>query len=155
LLAGWIFTLFIPVGDLIAARTSSTDTNLDRFDLYRQTWAAVVHSPLLGYGQPASVDTTHSTEPLGTQGMIWQVLYSHGIPATICLYLLLAVVARRLAGAITPAGRWLSMLPVIAIVVTPFYAYIDPNMSVLFFSIGLGLAAVDGPVNRESPGVLL
>jgi O-antigen ligase len=148
LLLGWIVTLFIPVFDLITNRTSSTDTTSDRFDLYVQTWAAVTHSPLLGFGQPNSVDTTHAAEPLGTQGMIWQLLYSHGIPATICFYLLLLVIARRLAAAVTPAGLWLSSLPVIAAIVTPFYSYIDPNMSVLFFALGLGLAAVDGPVNR-------
>ncbi len=148
LLAGWVVTLFIPVIDLITSRTTGTDTNRDRFDLYVQTWSALMHSPLLGFGQPNSVDTTHAAEPLGTQGMIWQVLYSHGIPATICLYLLLAVIARRMAAAVTPAGLWLSALPVIAVVVTPFYSYIDPNMSLLFCGIGLGLAAVDGPVNR-------
>jgi O-antigen ligase len=149
LLIGWLATLFIPVIDLITHRTSTTDTTADRFDLYRQTWAAVLHSPLLGFGQPGSVDTTHAAEPLGTQGMIWQVLYSHGIPAVICLYLLLAVVAWRMAAAVTPTGLLLSSLPIIAVVVTPFYAFIDPNMSVLFFAIGLGLAAVDGPVNRS------
>jgi hypothetical protein len=148
---GLLFTLFIPVGDLIEARTSTTDTNIDRFDLYAQTWAAVAHSPLLGFGQPNTVDTTHAAEPLGTQGMIWQVLYSHGVPATICLYLLFAVIARRMAPAVSAAGRWLSMLPVIAIVVTPFYSYIDPNISVLFYAIAFGLAAVDGPINTGKP----
>jgi polysaccharide biosynthesis protein PslJ len=152
-LIGWLFTLFIPVVDLITHRTSTTDTTSDRFDLYVQTWAAVVHSPLLGYGQPNTVDTTHAAEPLGTQGMIWQVLYSHGIPATICLYVLFAVIMRRMAAAVTRGGLWLSALPVIAVVVTPFYSYIDPNMSVLFFAIGLGLAAVDGPVNRAPRAV--
>jgi O-Antigen ligase len=148
-LVAWVFTLFIPVAELITRRTSTTDTTSDRFDLYAQTWAAVLHSPLLGFGQPATVDTTHAAEPLGTQGMTWQLLYSHGIPATICLYLLLAVIARRMAAAVTPAGLWLSMLPVVAVVITPFYAYIDPNISVLCYAIGLGLAGVDGPVNRS------
>ena len=148
LLLGWVVTLFIPVIDLITDRTTTTDSTRDRFDLYVQTWDAVMHSPLLGYGQPTSVDTTHAAEPLGTQGMIWQVVFSHGIPATVCLYLLFAVIARRLAAAVTPAGLWLSSLPIIAVVVTPFYSYIDPNMSVLFCSIGLALAAVDGPINR-------
>jgi hypothetical protein len=148
LLLGWVVTLFIPVTDMITDRTSTTDTNTDRFDLYVHTWAAVLHSPLLGFGQPNSVDTTTAAEPLGTQGLIWQVLYSHGIPATLCIYLLFAVIARRLSAAVTPAGLWLSALPVIAVVVTPFYSYIDPNMSVLFAGIALGLAAVDGPVNR-------
>ncbi|MCA2216464.1 O-antigen ligase family protein [Jidongwangia harbinensis] len=148
LVLAWIVTLFIPVADMIANRTSTTDTNTDRFDLYAQTWAAVVESPLLGFGQPNSVDTTTAAEPLGTQGLIWQLLYSHGIPATVCVYLLLAVLARRLAAAVTPRGLWLSALPVIAVVVTPFYSYIDPNLAVLCFGMALGLAALDGPVNR-------
>jgi hypothetical protein len=63
------------------------------------------------------------------------------------------VIARRLAAAVTPAGLWLSSLPVIAAIVTPFYSYIDPNMSVLCFALGLGLAAVDGPVNRSTKEV--
>jgi O-antigen ligase len=148
LMLAWIVTLFIPVAEMITNRTSTTDTNTDRFDLYAQTWAAVMESPLLGFGQPNSVDTTTAAEPLGTQGLIWQLLYSHGIPATLCVYLLLAVLARRLAAAVTPCGLWLSALPVIAVVVTPFYSYIDPNLSVLCFGIALGLAALDGPINR-------
>jgi hypothetical protein len=149
-LAGWLVTLYIPVVDLISHRTSTTDTNYDRFDIYRQTWSAVLRSPLLGYGQPNSVDTTHASEPLGTQGMLWQMLYSHGIPAAICFYVFFAVVTRRLAAAVTPTGLWLSALPIVAVVITPVYGFGDPNMSVLFFGLALGLAAVDGPVNRPA-----
>ena len=151
LMLGWIITLFVPVFELITSRTTTTYSNRDRFDLYAQTWAAVMHSPLLGFGQPNQVDTTFAAEPLGTQGMIWQLLYSHGIPATLCFYLVFAVVARRMSTAVTRAGLWLSALPVIAVVVTPFYSFLSPIMSVLFCGIGLGLAAVDGPINR-SPG---
>jgi hypothetical protein len=32
--------------------------------------------------------------------------------------------------------------------VTPFYGYTDINLSVMFFAIGLGMAAVTGSVNR-------
>jgi hypothetical protein len=80
------------------------------------------------------------------------VLFSHGIPALVVVLVLLALIARRMAAAVSPAGLWLSTLPVIAVVVTPFYSYIDPNMSVLFYGISLGLAALDGPVNRDAAG---
>ncbi|WP_432905887.1 hypothetical protein ACQP1S_11030 [Micromonospora matsumotoense] len=153
----WVVSLVVPVQELIDNRVSSTDTNVDRMDLYVRTLQAVERSPLLGYGAPNSVDTTLAEEPLGTQGMIWQVLYSHGIPALVAFLAWLVLIARRLAGAVSPAGQWLSTIPVIALVVIPVYAYIDPNMSVIFFAVGAGLAAVSGPVNRPvtlAPGVV-
>ena len=91
-IVGWIATLFIPVTDLISNRVENTDSTSDRADLYVQTMAAVVKSPLLGYGAPRLVDTTHGAEPLGTQGQMWMMMYSHGIPA---LLLFLALLRRR------------------------------------------------------------
>jgi hypothetical protein len=38
---------------------------------------------------------------------------------------------------------------VIALVVTPFYGFSDINLTVMFYAIGLAVAALDGPVNRE------
>ncbi|WP_243706196.1 O-antigen ligase [Micromonospora sp. KC721] len=148
----WIVSLVVPVQEMINARVSTTDTNIDRLDLYVRTWQAVQQSPLLGYGAPKSVDTTLAAEPLGTQGLIWQILYSHGIPALVLFLGWLVLVARRLAAAVSPAGHWLSTVPVIALVVIPVYAYIDPNLSIIFFAVGAGLAAVAGPVNRASVG---
>ncbi|MFE9201612.1 O-antigen ligase family protein [Micromonospora sp. NPDC007230] len=148
----WIVSLVVPVQDMINARVSTTDTNVDRMDLYLRTWQAVERSPLLGYGAPKSVDTTLAEEPLGTQGLIWQILYSHGIPALFVFLSWLLLAARRLAAAVSPAGFWLSTVPVIALVVIPVYAYIDPNLSVIFFAVGAGLAAVAGPVNRAALG---
>ncbi|MEV0726144.1 O-antigen ligase family protein [Micromonospora purpureochromogenes] len=148
----WVVSLVVPVQEMIDARVSSTDTNVDRMDLYVRTWQAVERSPLLGYGAPKSVDTTLAEEPLGTQGLIWQILYSHGIPALVLFLGWLVLVARRLAAAVSPAGHWLSTVPVIALVVIPVYAYIDPNLSVIFFAVGAGLAAVGGPVNRAPTG---
>lgn len=148
----WIVSLVVPVQEMINARVSGTDTNVDRMDLYVRTWQAVERSPLLGYGAPKSVDTTLAEEPLGTQGLIWQILYSHGIPALLVFLSWLVLVARRLAAAVSPAGYWLSTVPVIALVVIPVYAYIDPNLSLIFFAVGAGLAAVAGPVNRTALG---
>jgi len=144
----WVVTLFIPVTDLIMHRVENTDSTSDRADLYVQTLAAVADSPLLGYGAPRLVDTTHATEPLGTQGQIWMMMYSHGVPSLVLWLLFFGLIAWRLSAAVTTAGRWLSAVPVIALVVTPFYGYSDINLTVMFFAFGLAMAAVDGPVNR-------
>jgi hypothetical protein len=144
----WVASLLIPVGDLITQRVTNTTSTSDRLDLYVKTFQAVLRSPLLGFGGPRMVDTTQAAEPLGTQGQVWLVMYSHGIPALLCFGLFFVLVARRLAAAVSPAGRWLSAVPVIAVVIMPFYGYTDINMSVMFFAFGLAAAAVDGPVNR-------
>ena len=145
---GWIVTLFIPVTDLISNRVENTDSTSDRADLYVQTMAAVVKSPLLGYGAPRLVDTTHGAEPLGTQGQMWMMMYSHGIPALLLFVLFFAMIAWRLSAAVSAPGKWLSVVPVIALVVTPFYGFTDLNLTLLFYAFGLAMAAVDGPVNR-------
>ncbi|GGL02492.1 hypothetical protein GCM10012284_41280 [Mangrovihabitans endophyticus] len=147
----WVATLVVPVEDLIANRVDNTDSTTDRADLYLQTLGAVGHSPILGYGGPRLVDTTSGAEPLGTQGQMWLVMYSHGIPALLLFLAFWVVVARRMAAAVTSPGKWLSTVPVIALVVTPFYGFTDINLSVMFFAIGLGMAALDGPVRRPPP----
>lgn len=144
----WMVTLFIPVADLITNRVENTASTRDRSDLYWQTFEAVLHSPLLGFGGPRTVDTTTGAEPLGTQGQLWLIMYSHGIPALLCFLLIFVLVARRLSAAVSTPGKWLSTVPVIALVITPFYGFSDMNLSLMFFGIGLGMAAVDGPVNR-------
>jgi polysaccharide biosynthesis protein PslJ len=149
-LIGWIVTLFVPVTELITNRVQNTSSTSDRLDLYLQTVTEVLKSPLLGYGAPRFADTTAAAEPLGTQGQLWLTMFSHGIPALLLFLTFLVVVAWRLSAAVSAPGRWLSAVPVIALVITPFYGYTDPNMSVMFFAFGLAAAAIDGPVNRPA-----
>ncbi len=142
--------LFIPVGDLIAARTSSSDTTTDRLDLYRQSLILAERAPLLGYGGPVTVDTTTANAPVGTQGQFWQVLIAHGIPALVVFLGWFLVVARRLGRAVSPGGQWLATVPVIAAVQLPFYGVTFHNLSVVFYAAGLAMAALDGPVRRAA-----
>jgi hypothetical protein len=145
---GAAMSLVIPVQDLIAQRLSVSGSTTDRMEIYRATLRAVADSPLLGFGAPTAVDTTAAQAPLGTQGQLWLVLFSHGVPALLCFLSWFVIVARRLAPAVSAGGMWLSTVPVVALVQTPFYGFTDPNLTVIFYAAGLALAAVDGPVNR-------
>ncbi len=140
--------LFIPVGELIEARTSNSDTTVDRLGLYRQALVLARDAPLLGYGGPVTVDTTTADAPVGTQGQFWQVLVAHGIPALVVFVGWFLVVARRLGRAVSPAGQWLATVPVIGAVQLPFYGVTFHNLTVLCYAVGLAMAAVDGPVRR-------
>ncbi|GAB7051341.1 O-antigen ligase family protein [Catenuloplanes indicus] len=150
LLAGAVW-LVIPVDELISARTSSSDTTTDRIDLYRQALLLAERSPVIGYGAPVTVDTTTAQAPVGTQGQIWQVLVSHGVPALLCFLAFFVVTARRSGRAVSPAGQWLATVPVIGAVQLPYYGLTFHNLTVLCYAIGLSMAAVDGPVRRAAP----
>jgi hypothetical protein len=143
-----VTALVIPVDRLIAERTGRSDTTVDRLDLYRQSVVLAERAPLLGYGGPVTVDTTTADAPVGTQGQFWQVLVSHGVPALLVFLAWFLVVGLRLGRARSPAGQWLATVPVVGAVQLPFYGLTFQNLSVLFFAVGLAMAAVDGPVRR-------
>nr|BFE73360.1 hypothetical protein GCM10020092_066610 [Actinoplanes digitatis] len=61
---------------------------------------------------------------------------------------------REPAGRVVSApGTWLSVVPVVALVITPFYGYTDIDLWLMYFGIALAMAAVDGPVDRVPAGV--
>ncbi|RIV37788.1 O-antigen ligase family protein [Micromonospora radicis] len=151
LLIGGLATLVIPVAELIDNRVESSDTNSDRFALYGEVLRRVAESPWLGYGAPASVDTISAPVPVGTQGQLWMVLFSHGVPALLSFlgwFALVAVICARVRSA---PGQWLAVLPVVCLVQMPFYGMASPNLSVAFFAIALTMALVERETRPVGP----
>lgn len=146
--AAVVLTWFIPIDTLIVARTETSDSTADRLSLYGEVLHRIVDSPLLGFGAPTTVDTTSAPAPVGTQGQLWMVLYSNGIPALAVFlgwFLLTVRAGLRLR---RPAGLWLSAVPLIALVQLPFYGLNYQNLSVLFLVAGAIAAAASPRVRR-------
>lgn len=72
--AGVLLTL--PVLDRLSHRVEASGTNYSRLTVYTETIEAVARSPWFGYGAPRPTPST--VVPLGTQGQVWMVLFSHG-----------------------------------------------------------------------------
>lgn len=143
LLAALLTTLFIPVARLIGDRVAASDTNADRFALYAEVVRRIGASPWLGYGAPANSDTVSAQVPIGTQGQLWMVLFSHGVPALVCFlawFVLATVTCARVTGA---AGQWLAVVPVICLAQIPFYGMASPALSVACFAVALAMALVE------------
>ncbi|MER5336190.1 O-antigen ligase family protein [Micromonospora sp. NPDC002717] len=132
---GGVATLFIPIAELIGNRVESSDTNTDRLSLYVEVIRRVKESPWLGYGAPVNVDTVTAQAPIGTQGQLWMVLFSHGVPALLCFLAWFVAAALICARATSPAGQWLSVVPVICLVQIPFYGMANQNLAVAFFAV--------------------
>lgn len=141
--AGGFAALVIPVAELISRRVDASGTNTDRVALYLEALRRIQHSPWLGYGAPVSADTVSAQAPIGTQGQLWLVLFSHGVPALICFIGWFAIAVVRCARLDSAAGQWLAVVPVICLVQIPFYGLANPNLSVAFFATGVALALAE------------
>lgn len=159
LVIGGLTTLVIPVAELITNRVESTDTNTDRLSLYAEVIRRIGDSPWLGYGAPVTVDTVTAQVPVGTQGQLWMVLFSHGIPALLCFLAWFVIVTRKSARARSAPGQWLAVVPVICLAQVPFYGMADPTITVAYFGVAVAMALADreaGPrrVDRAHPNLL-
>ncbi len=142
LCAALLTTLFIPVATLIGDRVAASDTNADRFALYAEVVRRIGHSPWLGYGAPVSTDTVAAQVPVGTQGQLWMVLFSHGVPALLCFLAWFVAATVICARASCAAGQWLAVVPVICLAQIPFYGMASPTISVACFAVALSMALV-------------
>lgn len=132
---GGFVALFIPVADLISQRVDASGTNTDRLSLYLEVLRRIQSSPWLGYGAPVDADTVSAQAPVGSQGQLWMVLFSHGVPALLCFLGWFAAAAWRLARLRSAAGQWLAVVPVVCLVQIPFYGMANQNLSVVFFAV--------------------
>lgn len=140
---GGLVMLVIPVAELISQRVSSSHTNTDRMAVYLEVLRRVGDSPFIGFGAPANVDTVSAEVPIGTQGQLWMVLYSHGIPALLCYIGWFITVLVRCQRAVSPAGQWLAVVPLIGLVQIPFYGLVNQNLTAAFFAVGFVLALAE------------
>jgi hypothetical protein len=72
----------LPVQDRLSSRLESSSTTEDRASLYEETLERSLESPILGYGAPRPSEAA-GLPATGTQGHIWMLIFSHGIPAAI------------------------------------------------------------------------
>ena len=152
---GGLAALVIPIAELIGNRVGSSDTNSDRFSLYAEVLRRVGDSPWLGYGAPLDVDTVAADAPIGTQGQLWMVLFSHGVPALLCFLAWFVAAALICARATSAAGQWLSVVPVVCLVQIPFYGMANQNLALAFFAVSFAMALTErerlAPSARPSP----
>lgn len=124
-----------PVGDLLLQRLASGSSTEDRGSLYMDTFEASLESPIFGYGAPRP-----AAEPwlpsLGTQGQLWTVMFSHGLPA-VALFLAWLGMALLVAWrASTMAATMLAGVLVATIVESIFYGMMTGlNVSLLASSM--------------------
>jgi O-antigen ligase len=150
LLVGMIFGLLIatPLGTTLQDALAQRESTESRFNIYEQTGAAVLDSPLLGFGAPRpNPDPTQP--PLGTHGQLWMVTFSHGIPAGLLYVAFLLSLFFQTRKSRSRLGFFTHMAIVVGIIQLPFYGALPGQIFVVMVAAGLALRERDAPLLEE------
>jgi O-antigen ligase len=129
-------TLLTPLQQSIANRFSGAEaSNTTRERLYDTALAESLRSPLLGYGAPQSTDEGPA---IGTHGLMWYVMFSHGFPALALLFLSAAALIVATARVRTPMGVAAHLSIVIFATQIPFYG-LFPQIVLVGVAAGIAL----------------
>ena len=138
LLAASAVVVASPLDELISGRFSDPGSAELRASLYDQSLAAAAASPIVGYGVP--LPPPHSAYVLpnvGTQGQIWLVLVSAGVPALLFFvgWMVYAVITSRRRR--DPLGTAAHIALVMALVQAPVYGMVPVTMPIFMVSAAL------------------
>ncbi|MBW3601574.1 MAG: hypothetical protein KY434_02605 [Actinobacteria bacterium] len=151
-LAGSLLLALSPLGEVVADRLATPHSNEDRLSLYTETSLRVREAPLLGYGTPQDSATSTGLPSVGTQGQLWMVLFSHGVPGAVLFvgWLLSALWRTRRVG--DPWAFWCHVTLLIALVQLPVYGFLPTSLAIVVVAAGLGARENDAlavPPTRE------
>ena len=143
-----------PLGHLIAASFSSTHghSNSTRLSVSQQAIAGARQSPVFGYGEPQAAPGQSGLPPIGTQGQLWMVLYSNGIPAAVFFIgFFIAVLwqTRQVRGL---AGLWLHTVPLVALPQIGVYGWLPVELQVVMVAAALAYRYCWQPAAQPGAG---
>jgi hypothetical protein len=141
-----------PLGSLVSDRfTSEENSNNTRTTVYQATLAQVEKSPLLGYGSPSGAQFDKNLPNLGTQGQLFTIVYSYGIPALLLfagwfLYSFLRSLPRG-----SPTRFWANASLLILLVELPYYNYMPATFHVAMVAAALVWRDIASPARDTAP----
>ena len=126
-----------PLGAAVTARLSDVEhSNTSRASVYRLAWEGALASPLVGHGAPREVPGS-SLPPVGTHGLLWNLMFSFGLVAAGLFLVWLVVEVVRSAPSRAPRSLWLHLTLVVGLLQLPMYGLLP---EVVLLGVVAGLA---------------
>jgi len=134
-----LLVAFTPLRGLVEDRLVTGHSNVARITLATEAGEGVLQSPLLGYGSPRPSAENPNLPSVGTQGQLWLVLFSHGIPGALFFvgWFALAMMATRKGS--SRVRFWPHVTLVIALLQLPYYGMLPSQIHVVMLAAALAL----------------
>lgn len=147
-----------PLGSVVKARLGHEGSASLRLSLIQQSGQGALSSPVVGYGVPLPQPVSQYSLPnVGTQGQLWLVLVSVGIPGTVFFLLWLLYVFWSSRSVNDPVSFAVHVAMLIGFIQLPFYGWMPTEMFMVMCAAALVWRDRDQPVLDQlvpEPGLL-
>ena len=141
-LVGIAFAAATGVTASLSERLHYSQTNVGRQTIYREAFDGAVASPVFGNGSPKPSQTLDIS--IGTQGQVWNLMFSYGFPALfffVAWFVVAAWSSRRLP---TLSGLFLHVALVVVLLTLFYYGYDGMQLAVAMAAAGVALRGAPG-----------
>jgi hypothetical protein len=146
LLVGAAMVETTPLGglahDRVVTDSDSTDT---RMSLYASVAEQVREAPVLGVGSPSNKTSEGGAPPVGTQGQIPLLAYSHGLPGLLLFLAWFAHAGLRSARVGSPGRFAAHVALVVGVLLMPYYSLLPVALHAVMVAAALALRDVFRP----------
>jgi O-antigen ligase len=118
-------------------RLHYSQTNIGRQTIYREAFDGAVNSPIFGHGAPQPSGTLDIS--IGTQGQVWNVMFSYGFVALAFFLGFFGVVVLQSWKARKQADLWVHATLFVAFVTFFYYGYDGIQLAVAMSAAALAL----------------
>lgn len=146
IVAALAFTV-LPVRNRLEFRLDSSSSTEDRSSLYQETLQRSLESPVFGYGAPRP-SATPGLPSVGTQGHLWMVTFSHGIPAAAFFVSWLVIAFVNTARNRTGIGLAMHTATLVTLVEILYYGLVGMGLVVLMVLIAASWQRSEPPPIR-------
>lgn len=134
---GLVFVLALAslssLGDLVSDRLATPHSNNAREDLAVAAGERALERPLIGFGGPLEYEGPGIRPPVGTQGHLWLILISNGIPALLLYLGYFGAVFPLLRG--PRMGNWTRASVLAMFMQLPFYGLLGGQLLIVMLAI--------------------
>lgn len=138
-----------PLKGLIDARLQTGHSNERRAMLYEEAGRSAIESPLFGYGAPLPSEWNPNAPPVGTQGLLWMVLVSHGFVGAGLFVAWFLYALWRTRSVRNDVRFWCHIMLLIAIIQLAVYDMLPAQLHIMM--IGIAMAMRETSLAAETP----
>jgi hypothetical protein len=130
---------FTDLREVVLDRLATPHSNKGRARLAEEAIQVSSESPILGHGVPQAA---RSGPQIGTHGLIWMLMVSHGIPAMLLFVSwLLVALWRTRGGPASSMAFWTNVVMLVAVAQVPYYGMLPAQLQVVMVAAALGMRA--------------